>query len=142
MPAGLELDAIVARYSLHHIPDLPRFAVSIARALRKAGRFLVADPHPLGCDTTGFVDEYMQMKSDGQVRLHPLEELRAILGAASLTFVGNSPTTIGFPRPWNERYGALLERARPDLVERYRISREGDCVRIELPVANALFAKL
>jgi ubiquinone/menaquinone biosynthesis C-methylase UbiE len=141
LPSGLLVDAIVSRYAVHHFPDLQRFARSAERALRPAGRLLVADPAPHEGDERSFADDFMRMKADGHVRLYSLDELKNAFFAVSLDFVANLPTHIDFPRPWDARYQKLLDSAQVGVTELYALRREGVDLRIELLVNNALFRK-
>lgn len=57
-------DMVISRYALHHFPDIEHSIGEVSRVLRKKGYFFVSDPCPNDCDSSRFVDEYMQLKKD------------------------------------------------------------------------------
>jgi len=134
-------DIVVARYVLHHVPDIQRTFDDIAKALTPNGSFLLSDPTPNDIDTDRFVDTYMQMKDDGHNKFYTFDEFSKYGDNAQLKQIKTCPTTICFPRKMDESYIDLLSKTSDALKRAYAIEITDDECFISEDVLNILFQK-
>ena len=62
----------------------------------KAG--FISDPRPNDCDTTRFVDDYMQLKKDGHIKFYTKAEWKEICGRFNLNLIEAFDSQIRFTK--------------------------------------------
>lgn len=67
-------DLVMTRYALHHFPEIRKSMSEVNRVLKCHGTFFISDPKPNDCDTTRFIDDYMQLKKDGHIKFYTKDE--------------------------------------------------------------------
>ena len=98
-------DLVVARYALHHFPDIGHSIGEMSRVLKEGGKLFISDPCPNECDTERFVDDYMRLKKDGHIRFYSKDEWISLCGKRDLNFVDGFESSIRFPKKKDTAYG-------------------------------------
>lgn len=135
-------DVIVSRYALHHFPRITDTFKEINRVLKKGGQLFISDPTPNDNDISGFVDEFMQMKSDGHIKLYTHKEYNQMAQEVGLVENLFFQSEIRFPRKEAITYLALLMQHNKDIVDGYQIEIVEDEIFISEQVLNISYAKL
>ncbi|MDE6705442.1 MAG: class I SAM-dependent methyltransferase [Treponemataceae bacterium] len=134
-------DAVVSRYALHHVPDLPQCLAEVRRVLTGAGAFLVSDPSPNENDRDGFIDAYMRVKPDGHVAFYSADDWLRRCGAAGFHLEKSFQSSITFPRPMDSAYRELMARYGDAVTGGYHLRVVGDEIYVTERVNNMLFRK-
>lgn len=134
-------DAVVSRYALHHVPDLPHCLAEVRRVLTGAGAFLVSDPSPNENDKDGFIDAYMRVKPDGHVAFYSADDWLRRCGAAGFRLEKSFQSSITFPRPMDGAYRELMARYGEAVTGGYHLRIVGDEIYVTERVNNMLFRK-
>lgn len=73
-------DLVVTRYALHHFPDIEHSIGKIGRDLKEGRMLFFSDPYHNECDTERFVDDYMRLKKDGDIKFYTKDERKSLYG--------------------------------------------------------------
>lgn len=139
--ADESIDSIITRYALHHFPDLSHSIGEMHRIIKKHGRLVIADPTPNCNDTVGFVDAFMQKKTDGHIQFYSFAQLNALLQQFGFVLQQRVTTTIRFPRKNPQAYFDLLHRFDKEIWEGYAIIWQDDEIWITEQVNNLVYEK-
>lgn len=82
--ADASFDAVVTRFSFHHLMDTARALAEMVRACRPGGRVVVCDVYTTTAEQAAEYDRLERLRDPSHVRVLRLEELRALLADASL----------------------------------------------------------
>jgi ubiquinone/menaquinone biosynthesis C-methylase UbiE len=82
------LDAVLTRFSFHHLSDPPRALAEMVRVCRPGGRVVVCDVYTTTPEQAAEYDRLERLRDPSHVRALPLDELRALMPQAGLTDVG------------------------------------------------------
>ncbi|MBO4524343.1 MAG: class I SAM-dependent methyltransferase [Ruminococcus sp.] len=134
-------DMVVSRYALHHFPDISKSISEVSRVLTDNGYFFISDPTPNEEDIYGFVDEYMQVKTDGHIRFRSYSEWIAICKKSGFKFTDSFKSIIRFPRKYDKIYATIMNRYPKEIVNGYGIKTTKDEILITEQVNNILFCK-
>ncbi len=88
-PEG-RFDAVVTRFSFHHLTEPARALAEMVRAVRPGGRVVVCDVYMTTEEQAAEYDRLERLRDPSHVRALPLEELRAMLRQAGLVEVGEA----------------------------------------------------
>lgn len=122
----------------------PLFIISeVARVLKRGGKFFISDPRPNACDTSRFVDDYMQLKKDGHIKFYTKDEWKNICGESLLEYVTSFDTDIRFPKKKDTAFGYedILKKHDKDIIDSYKIEEAKDEIWITEEVNNIIFIK-
>jgi ubiquinone/menaquinone biosynthesis C-methylase UbiE len=78
-------DAVVTRFSFHHLTDPARALAEMVRVCRPGGRVVVCDVYMTSAEQAAEYDRLERLRDPSHVRALPLEELRSLLRQAGLT---------------------------------------------------------
>lgn len=136
-------DMVITRYALHHFPTIQTSMNEVARVLKKGGRFFLSDPRPNDCDTTRFVDAYMQLKKDGHIRFYTKAEWEEIMKEAGMMLEKSFDTSIRFPKKKNTApgYAEVLASHDQSIIDSYQLEETDDELWITEQVNNLMFVK-
>lgn len=134
-------DMVVTRYALHHFPDIAVSLSEVSRILSDKGCFFVSDPTPNAEDTSGFADEYMQVRPDGHIKFRSLAEWKALCECCGLQLSGHFISIIRFPRKYEQIYEDIMKRHPKETVSSYGIEVSNGEIFITEQVNNMLFFK-
>jgi SAM-dependent methyltransferase len=87
---GGSFDAVVTRFSFHHLLDPAAALAEMVRVCRPGGRVVVADVYMTSPAQAAEYDRLERLRDPSHVRALPLDELRALLGGAGLVDVGEA----------------------------------------------------
>ena len=138
-----EFDMVISRYALHHFPDIEHSIGEVSRVLKKNGYFFVSDPCPNDCDSSRFVDEYMQMKKDGHIKFYTKKEWENICGKFGMAMSDSFESSIRFPRKRDTAYGfdELLKKNEQSIIDSYDLVVTDTEIYVTERVNNILFLK-
>lgn len=136
-------DLVVTRYALHHFPKIEKSISEISRVLKCNGRFFVSDPRPNDCDTTRFVDDYMQLKKDGHIKFYTKDEWIRICRECNMHLVGSFDSEIRFPKKKRTADGFedVLARHEKAIINSYQLTQTEDEIWVTEQVNNLLFER-
>ena len=136
-------DMVVTRYALHHFPFIRESIREVARILKPHGRFFISDPRPNDCDTSRFVDEYMQLKKDGHIKFYTKDEWIEICGECGMNIVSSFDSTIRFPKKKStaEGFDDVISRHDPEIIKSYDLSTTDEEIWVTEQVNNIMFQK-
>lgn len=136
-------DLVVTRYALHHFPKIEKSISEISRVLKCNGRFFVSDPRPNDCDTTRFVDDYMQLKKDGHIKFYTKDEWIQICRGCNMHLVSSFDSEIRFPKKKRTADGFedVLARHEKAIINSYQLTQTEDEIWITEQVNNLLFER-
>ena len=141
--ADASFDMVITRYALHHFPDIEHSIGEVSRVLKKNGSFFVSDPCPNDCDSSRFVDEYMQMKKDGHIKFYTKKEWEDICGKFEMKMSDFFESSIRFPRKRDTAYGfdGLLKKHEQSVIDSYDLVVTDTEIYVTERVNNILFSK-
>lgn len=134
-------DMVVSRYALHHFPDIHKSLSEVHRVLSEKGCFFISDPSPNENDTSGFADEYMQVKPDGHIRFRAFAEWIALCSQNGFYLEESFVSSIRFPRQYEKKYDSVISRHPQKTVKSYGIKINGGEIFITEQVNNILFRR-
>lgn len=136
-------DLVVTRYALHHFPIIEKSISEVARVLKCNGRFFVSDPRPNDCDTTRFVDDYMQLKKDGHIKFYTKDEWINICRESNMQLLSSFDSEIRFPKKKSTAQGLedVLARHDKSIIDSYQLTQTEDELWVTEQVNNLLFEK-
>ena len=136
-------DLVVARYALHHFPDIGHSIGEMSRVLKEGGKLFISDPCPNECDTERFVDDYMRLKKDGHIRFYSKDEWISLCGKRDLNFVDGFESSIRFPKKKDTAYGykEVLAKHDKSVIKSYDLAETDTELFITEHVNNLLFRK-
>lgn len=136
-------DLIISRYALHHFPQIENSMSEIARVLKTDGKLFISDPRPNDCDTTRFVDDYMQLKKDGHVKFYTKNEWVHICKECGMELEMSFDSEIRFPKKKDTAYGFAEVIARHDkvIIDSYDLVVADEEIWVTEQVNNLLFKK-
>ena len=134
-------DIVITRYALHHFPAISDTFHEISRVLKKNGIFFLSDPAPNDDDVERFVDEYMQMKKDGHIKLYTKDEWKKIGSSVDLMYIDGFDTNIRFPRKKDTalEFDDIIRRHNEAVIRGYRVEMIEDEIWISEKVNNLIF---
>ena len=134
-------DLIVTRYALHHFPEIRKSIHEVARVLKDKGVFFLSDPRPNDCDTTRFVDDYMQLKKDGHIKFYTKDEWVQICRECNMHFIQSFDSEIRFPKKKSTAKGfeEVLARHEKSIIDSYQLTQTEDEIWVTEQVNNLLF---
>ena len=108
----------------------------------KAG--FISDPRPNDCDTTRFVDDYMQLKKDCHIKFYTKAEWKEICGRFNLNLIEEFDSKIRFPKKKSTAKGFddVLAKHDKSIVESYKLTQTEDEIWVTEQVNNLLFEKI
>ena len=123
------------------IPDIEYSIGEVSRVLKKNGSFFVSDPCPNDCDSSRFVDEYMQMKKDGHIKFYTKKEWENICGKFGMAMSDFFESSIRFPRKRDTAYGfdELLKKHEQSIIDSYDLVVTDTEIYVTERVKNILF---
>lgn len=137
-----EFDMVVSRYALHHFPEIKKSLSEVFRVLKENGTLFISDPSPNENDTTGFVDEFMQVKKDGHIKFRSLKDWKIICEGSGFRLCKEFESSIRFPRKNESICEDLIRKHDREIVEGYDLEFVNDEIYITEKVNNMLFKKL
>lgn len=137
-------DMVITRYALQHFPDINYSIGEVARVLRSGGSFFISDPCPNDCDHNRFVDEYMQLKKDGHIRLYTEDEWLDICGQHGMHRINSFKSRICFPRKKETvpGYEEILKKHDRAVIDSYNPVETDTEIYITENVNNIFFKKI
>jgi SAM-dependent methyltransferase len=87
---GGTFDAVVTRFSFHHLVDPARALGEMVRVCRPGGRVVVCDVYTTTAEQAAEYDRLERLRDPSHVRALPLQELRTLMGGAGLAEVGEA----------------------------------------------------
>lgn len=136
-----EFDMVVSRYALHHFPIIKKSISEVFRVLKGNGTLFISDPSPNDNDTSGFVDEFMQVKKDGHIKFRTLKEWINICEGCGFRLCMEFESSIRFPRKMENIYKDIIQKHDSSIVGGYDLTFENDEIYISETVNNMLFKK-
>lgn len=136
-------DLVVTRYALHHFPQIKNSMREIARVLKQGGRLFISDPRPNACDTSGFVNDYMQLKKDGHIKFYAMDEWVSICKDCGLRLTAAFDSSIRFPKKKDTAHGyeEVLARHDKSIIDSYELTETDEEIWITEQVNNLTFEK-
>lgn len=136
-------DLVVTRYALHHFPEIEKSLMEVSRVLKPCGRLFISDPRPNECDTTRFVDEYMQLKKDGHIRFYTKDEWIEICDKCGMKILKSFDSHIRFPKKKATANGfeEVIAKHDKSIIDSYKLEITGDEIWVTEEVNNILFMK-
>ena len=134
-------DLVVSRYALHHFPDINKSLSEIFRVLTKTGIFFISDPAPNENDKDGFIDEYMQVKKDGHIKLYSFDEWMRLCESSGFRFVKSFQSNIRFPRIMDCAYQEIMRKYDHKITDGYDLQMMDNEIYITEQVNNMLFRR-
>lgn len=136
-------DVVVARYSLHHFPEIETSIGEVSRVLKCDGRFFISDPRPNECDKERFVDDYMRLKKDGHIKFYTKDEWIDICGRRGLTMKDSFDSEIRFPKKKDTAPGweNVLNSHDKTVIASYGLEETDTEIYVTEQVNNLLFVK-
>jgi ubiquinone/menaquinone biosynthesis C-methylase UbiE len=83
-------DAVVTRFSFHHLTDPTRALSEMTRVCRPGGRVVLCDVYTTTAEQAAEYDRLERLRDPSHVRALPLDELRGLMGKAGLVQVGEA----------------------------------------------------
>jgi ubiquinone/menaquinone biosynthesis C-methylase UbiE len=83
-------DAVVTRFSFHHLTEPAKALAEMVRVCRPGGRVVVCDVYMTTAEQAAEYDRLERLRDPSHVRALPLEELRALLRQAGLADVSEA----------------------------------------------------
>lgn len=133
-------DGIVARYTLHHFPNIGRTLQEIDRVLKDKSRLVICDCIPTPTDQSGFLDKWMKIIGDGHVSFWRTEDYERMLKQYGFRLVDQYHTTIRCQRTKSVEYMELL-RKYPVEADSYHYIIEDKRIWLEEPVVHLAFER-
>jgi SAM-dependent methyltransferase len=87
-------DAVVTRWSLHHLTDPGRAVAEMVRACRPGGRVVVADVYASTAGQTAGYDRLERLRDPSHAHALPLDEFRRLVRASGLADVTEAFTRL------------------------------------------------
>lgn len=136
-------DLVITRYALHHFPEIRKSFSEVNRVLKRNGKFFLSDPRPNECDTTRFVDDYMQLKRDGHIKFYTKDEWMEICRECNMHLVNSFDSEIRFPRKKStaEGFEDVLARHEKSIIDSYQLTQTEEEIWVTEQVNNLLFEK-
>lgn len=136
-------DLVVTRYALHHFPKIEKSIKEVSRVLKCNGKFFLSDPRPNDCDTTRFVDDYMQLKKDGHIKFYTKEEWIQICSGCNMHLISSFDSEIRFPKKKSTAGGFedVLARHDQSIIDSYHLTQTEEEIWVTEQVNNLLFEK-
>jgi SAM-dependent methyltransferase len=88
-PAGT-FDAVLTRFSFHHLIEPPAALAEMVRVCRPGGRVVVCDVYTTTADQAAEYDRLERLRDPSHVHALRLDELRGLMNAAGLAEVGEA----------------------------------------------------
>lgn len=133
-------DGIIARYTLHHFPNIERTVSEMDRILKKHSRIVICDCVPTNSDEDGFIDKWMQVLGDGHISFRRVEEYKRLLGKYGFTLKKVVNRSIMCPRDNNETYRRLISE-NLDVADSYHYMIEKETIWLDEPVVYLAFER-
>ncbi|MGN0266340.1 MAG: class I SAM-dependent methyltransferase, partial [Lachnospiraceae bacterium] len=136
-------DLVVTRYALHHFPEIEKSLMEVSRVLKPCGRLFISDPRPNECDTTRFVDDYMQLKKDGHIKFYTKDEWIEICDKCGMKILKSFDSHIHFPKKKATANGfeEVIAKHDKSIIDSYKLEITGDEIWVTEEVNNILFMK-
>lgn len=132
---------VISRYAFHHFPDTNISVREVYRITEPQGFIIISDPMMYEEDTTGFIDQFQQLKADGHIHFFKILELDALFQRHGFTKEAQFLSAISYPRDINEAYLRLLEKTPTSILDKYCIERREKTVQVTVAVQNVLYRK-
>ncbi len=134
-------DLVVTRYALHHFPEIDKSMQEVARVIKPGGKFFLSDPRPNECDTTRFVDDYMQLKKDGHIKFYTKDDWNTICGKCGFKLKKFFDSKIRFPKKKStaQGYTEVLKKHDKAIIDSYEFEETEDELWVTEQVNNILF---
>ena len=132
---------VISRYAFHHFPDTTISVQELYRITEAQGFVIISDPITDEEDTTGFIDQFQQLKPDGHVHFFRALELDALFQRHGFTRETQFLSAISYPQDVNEAYLRLLDKTPAPILEKYCIELRGKAVHVTVTVMNVLYRK-
>ena len=133
---------VISRYAFHHFPDTTISVQELYRITEAQGFVIISDPITDEEDTTGFIDQFQQLKPDGHVHFFRAAELDTLFQGYGFTEEAQFLSAISYSRDVNEDYMHLLEKTAPSILEKYCIELREKTVQVTVTVMNGLYRKI
>lgn len=136
-------DMVITRYVIHHFPDIQHSIDEVSRVLKNKGCFFISDPCPNECDTSRFVDEYMQLRKDGHIKFYTMDECVEICGKSGLSATGAFQSSIRFPKKKDTAHGykEVLKKHDKAIIDSYELVETDTEIYVTEQVNNMMFVK-
>jgi ubiquinone/menaquinone biosynthesis C-methylase UbiE len=102
---------VTSRHAPHHFRDAPKFLSEVARVLKPAGRFVMADQVTLEAQNKAWVDEYQRTRDPSHFTQRTITEWQDLARDAGFTWVTHQivPYRLEFEW-WTQQSGCTPER--------------------------------
>ncbi|MGN1181859.1 MAG: class I SAM-dependent methyltransferase, partial [Faecalibacillus sp.] len=136
-------DLVMTRYALHHFPEIRKSMSEVNRVLKCHGTFFISDPKPNDCDTTRFIDDYMQLKKDGHIKFYTKDEWIQICREYNMYLISSFDSKIRFPKKKSTAIGFenILARHEKSIIDSYQLIQTEKEIWVSEQVNNLLFEK-
>ena len=123
--------------------DIEHSIGEVGRVLKDKGYFFVSDPCPNDCDTSRFVDEYMQLKKDGHIKFYTNKEWQDLGSRFGMKMTGSFDSKIRFPKMKDTAFGfdEVLKRHDKSIIDSYELVVTETEIYVTERVNNILFVK-
>jgi ubiquinone/menaquinone biosynthesis C-methylase UbiE len=128
-----------SRYAMHHFPDIRRSLGELRRVTQGGGFFVLSDPSTDSSDADGFIDEFQSLLPDGHVHFYRRPEIEALFREYGFVVEKEFQSSVRYPRAFDERYRALIERTREKSLDEYRVEIVDDKIYVTVEVMNLFF---
>lgn len=136
-------DLVVTRYALHHFPEIEKSLMDVSRVLKQGGRLFISDPRPNECDTTRFVDDYMQLKKDGHIKFYTKKEWIEICDKCGMEIQKSFDSKIRFPKKKATAMGFedVILKHEKSIIDSYQLEVAEEEIWVTEGVNNILFTQ-
>ncbi len=134
-------DGLIARYTLHHFPNIEKTIQEMDRVLKEKSRIVICDCIRTEMDIDGFIDKWMKLLGDGHVSFVDVEKYCEMLGKYGFQLIARYDITIKCPRIMDEKYQFLLTRYNQE-AKSYQYTIEKDTIWLTEPVAILCFERV
>lgn len=133
---------VISRYAFHHFPNAVLSVQELYRITDPKGFVIISDPMTYDDDTSGFIDQFQQLKADGHVHFFREPELDALFQAQGFARGSQFFSSISFPRDLSESCLRLLDKTPAAILERYGIEIGEKTIHVTVTVMNVLYRKV
>ena len=136
----LVYDGLIARYTLHHFPNIENTVKEINRVLKEKSRIVISDCIRNEKDKARFLDLFMKRLGDGHVSFIDEKDFCELFGRHGFKLKYKYETEVGISRSMDAGYRELINSYSEE-ARSYRYIIDEDEVRLTVRVNNLVFER-